>query len=140
MSEAHKSEMITQWIVKAEHDLKILKDEMSTENPATDAVCFHAQQCVEKYLKAYLVYNEIYFRKTHSIEELITTCKKSDPDFSMLIDIKAHELTVYATELRYPDDFYIPTIEETKEALEIVEKAKDFIIKKLKEKGYQGGY
>lgn len=33
MSEAHKSEMITQWIVKAEHDLKILKDEMSTENP-----------------------------------------------------------------------------------------------------------
>ncbi len=43
---------VRQWIRRAENDLKIGKDEMNTENPATDAVCFHMQQCAEKYLKA----------------------------------------------------------------------------------------
>jgi len=38
---------IEKWILKAENDLKIAKDEILTENPATDAICFHAQQCVE---------------------------------------------------------------------------------------------
>lgn len=30
-------------------------------NPPTDTICFHAQQCAEKYLKAYLVYQDIEF-------------------------------------------------------------------------------
>jgi len=33
------------------------RDEMLTDRPATDAVCFHMQQCVEKYLKAFLIFN-----------------------------------------------------------------------------------
>ena len=33
-------ETVRQKIRKAENDLKIGKDEMNTENPATDAVCF----------------------------------------------------------------------------------------------------
>jgi hypothetical protein len=33
----------------------------------TDTVGFHAQQCVEKYLKAVLVYRSIPFTKTHDI-------------------------------------------------------------------------
>ncbi|MHB8282277.1 MAG: HEPN domain-containing protein [bacterium] len=51
------AESVKHWIIKAENDLKIAKDEMITNEPATDAVCFHAQQCAEKYLKAYLVFN-----------------------------------------------------------------------------------
>jgi len=41
------------WIKKAENDLKIGKRELEAEDPATDMVCFHMQQCVEKYLKAF---------------------------------------------------------------------------------------
>lgn len=55
---------VKNWIIKAENDLKIGKDEMATEKPATDGVCFHMQQCVEKYLKAYLIYYGKEFRKT----------------------------------------------------------------------------
>ena len=43
--------LVRNWILKAESDLKIGRDEMQTEHPATDMVCFHMQQCVEKYLK-----------------------------------------------------------------------------------------
>jgi len=43
------NEIIKNWIRKAENDLKVAKDEMQAENPATDMICFHAQQCYEKY-------------------------------------------------------------------------------------------
>jgi len=59
------------WIRKAENDLKIAKDERLTENSTTDMICFHAQQCVEKYLKAYLIAKGISFRKTHDITEIL---------------------------------------------------------------------
>jgi HEPN domain-containing protein len=42
-------ETINNWLIKAEHDLKIGKDELDTANPATDMVCFHMQQCAETY-------------------------------------------------------------------------------------------
>ena len=42
------TETVKKWIHKAENDLKIARDEIHAEDPATDAICFHAQQCVEK--------------------------------------------------------------------------------------------
>jgi len=36
-------ETIKNRITKVESDLKVGKDEMQTENPATDAICFHMQ-------------------------------------------------------------------------------------------------
>lgn len=41
-------EIVKLWCLKADNDLKTGKDELSTKNPATDTVCFHMQQCVEK--------------------------------------------------------------------------------------------
>ena len=61
--------VVHEWVIKAENDLRaashILK--LGEECP-TDTVCFHAQQCVEKYLKAFLVLEGIDFPKTHDIE------------------------------------------------------------------------
>jgi hypothetical protein len=47
---------ITQeWISKAEGDFATAQRELQAqEMPNYDAVCFHCQQCIEKYLKAYL--------------------------------------------------------------------------------------
>lgn len=53
-----KPETIRQWIIKAENDLKICQHELGNSDPVTDAICFHAQQCVEKYLKAFLVFRD----------------------------------------------------------------------------------
>jgi len=50
----------------ATHTLKL------GEHGSLDTVCFHAQQCVEKYLKAYSVSNEIDFYRTHDITALLT--------------------------------------------------------------------
>jgi HEPN domain-containing protein len=128
-------ETIKKWILKAENDLKIAKDEMLTENPATDAICFHAQQCVEKYLKAYLISKDKEISKTHDILFLIKQCLLIDNEFNYLLELNADSLTSYAVEIRYPDDFYFPSLEEAKEAIEICEKVKQFVINKFKEMG-----
>jgi len=122
---------IHKWIIKAENDLKTAKDEFSTKNPVTDTICFHCQQCVEKNLKAYLISRNKEFRKTHNIAELLELCIEFDIDFNILKESKIHKLTVYATELRYPEFFYIPSYEEAKEAIEIAERVKSFIIEKM---------
>lgn len=44
-----------EWVRKAEGDFITAERELSAHlNPNYDAVCFHAQQCVEKYLKGRL--------------------------------------------------------------------------------------
>lgn len=126
------NEAVKKWILKAENDLKIAKDEILTEDPATDAICFHAQQCVEKYLKAYLIYNDKEIIKTHDILFLIKQCSLIDNEFKYLLEINADSLTSYAVEIRYPDDFYFPDIKEAKESIEICEKVKEFVNNKLK--------
>ncbi|MGD2087465.1 MAG: HEPN domain-containing protein [Candidatus Aminicenantes bacterium] len=40
-------------------------------------------------------------------------------------------LSFFAVEVRYPDDFYIATEQEARECLEIARKVKEFIYKKL---------
>ncbi|MGD2089219.1 MAG: HEPN domain-containing protein [Candidatus Aminicenantes bacterium] len=131
------ADVVKNWILKANNDLKTGKDEMETDEPATDTICFHMQQCVEKYLKGYLVFHQVNFRKTHDIAELIELCKSVSEKFEELYSMEADSLTVYAAEIRYPDDFYMPTLEETRDCIEIAGKAMEFVKERLKEDGYQ---
>jgi hypothetical protein len=41
-------------------------------------------------------------------------------------------LTEYAVEARYADDFYIPSVDETKNAFALALRVKDFVLLRLK--------
>ena len=73
MPEPDKAAIVArEWISKAENDLKTAAHTLTLgADCPTDTVCFHAQQCVEKYVKAFLVAAEIAFPRTHDIEALI---------------------------------------------------------------------
>ncbi|HCC69150.1 MAG TPA: hypothetical protein DEP99_04615 [Nitrospiraceae bacterium] len=43
-----------------------------------------------------------------------------------------HELTRYGVEVRYPDIFYEPSLEEAKQAYETALKVKEIVLKKIK--------
>jgi HEPN domain-containing protein len=60
-------EYLRNWIKKALDDFKIAKHELSfpAEEIATGPVCFHSQQMVEKLLKAYLIFKETDFERSH---------------------------------------------------------------------------
>ena len=54
--ERERLEAVRQWVMKAEHDLATATNTLRiARNGPTDAVCFHVEQCVEKYMKALLV-------------------------------------------------------------------------------------
>ncbi len=130
------------WIKKAENDLKTAIDELSTQNPATDTVCFHAQQCAEKYLKAFLVANRREIKKTHLLEELIDgIAREIDPEFKKLMEeTDILVLSNYAVFARYPPSDSLeeafPSLEEARKAVESAKKLREFIRKKLKELGF----
>ena len=95
-------------------------------------LAFHAQQAVEKYLKAYLLEKKGNYPFTHSIAFLIKSCIEVDRDFEYLYDIGAQELTKYYTVTRYLPLMHVPE-EEARKALEIAEKVRGFVLKKLRE-------
>ena len=69
------------WIKKAESDLKTAEHILTLEEDCPfDTVCFHAQQCAEKYLKALLVYRSIDFPKTHDIRLLMQRVPDREKD------------------------------------------------------------
>jgi len=74
-------DLANKWIKKAEKDLLSAERELSFEDPITDTICFHCQQSVEKYPKAFLVYHQIYFTKTHRIIDLLELCATTDASF-----------------------------------------------------------
>jgi HEPN domain-containing protein len=93
-----------EWIEKAEGDFATAGRELRARRyPNYDAVCFHAQQVAEKYLKAFLQEHGRAFPKTHNLVELLELCLDVDPDFEM----QRNQLIVldrYAVRYRYPGD------------------------------------
>lgn len=65
-----KKELIKNWIKKAKKDLLSAEHELSFPDAVTESICFHCQQAAEKFLKAYLIFLDISFTKTHEIGEL----------------------------------------------------------------------
>jgi len=64
-----------EWLEKAEEDFHVAKRECrARKHPGYNAACFHAQQCAEKYLKAYLVYHMVDFPYTHDMQNLLELC------------------------------------------------------------------
>ena len=126
-----KHNLFNNWVLKAESDLKSVEHELTFADAVTEAICFHCQQAAEKYLKAYLVHLNIPFKKTHEIGELITTCELKDSEIGKL-RVDADILTDYAVAVRYPDDLYIPTITEAKEAYRLAKELKVYVLNKTK--------
>ncbi len=108
---------------KAENDLKNAAHtlKMGTDCP-TDTVCFHAQQVVEKYLKALLVFRGISFPKIHNIEELVALLPARDhPE---LPEAEQDRLTDYATVTRYPGDDEPISLTEARRAVELARRVR----------------
>jgi HEPN domain-containing protein len=90
-----------EWVQKAEEDYQVARREQGARPAVHNAVCFHAQQCVEKYLKALLQESEIPFSRTHDLEALLELCLPVAPAVEQLRK-ELQWLTVFAVEARYP--------------------------------------
>ena len=94
---------ITQeWINKAEGDwVSAGREAVVQIDPNHDLVCFLAQQCAEKYLKAALQEESITPPKTHDLEKLMDLLLPTQPFWKALLPA-LDSLSDYAVSFRYP--------------------------------------
>lgn len=93
-----------QWIHRADEDLAVARRLLTpADGCPTASVCFHAQQGVEKYLKALLVWRQTDFPKTHNLAELVA---RLPARLHLGLTPKQQEqLTDYAVVTRYPGNY-----------------------------------
>jgi HEPN domain-containing protein len=91
-----------EWVNKAEGDYDVVTLLLrSRKRSRYDPICFHAQQCVEKYLKARLTEAGIAFPKTHDLPILLTLCATVEPLWAVELP-RMNALTGWAILARYP--------------------------------------
>jgi HEPN domain-containing protein len=105
-------EITREWIAKAESDFLTAERLAGFDEPTTDTICFHCQQCAEKYLKAYMSQHDIEFEKTHNLLYLLELAKKKEKEFEAIRD-QLIIVNDYSDELRYPGDWVRPSLEDT---------------------------
>jgi HEPN domain-containing protein len=93
-----------EWISKAEGDFEVAERECrARKNPNYDAVCFHYQQCAEKYLKAVLCESDISFGKIHDLVVLLEQALAVAPHWEILREDIAY-LSDFSVSFRYPGE------------------------------------
>lgn len=91
-----------EWVEKAEGDWATANRELRARKmPNYDAVCFHAQQCAEKYLKARLQEANTSFPPTHDLIALLKLLAPIEPAWTSLLPF-LRALTQLAVSVRYP--------------------------------------
>jgi HEPN domain-containing protein len=90
-------------VKKAETDHRVAVELARKKPPMHDAVCFHCQQCAEKYLKALLEELALAVPKTHDLEDLHRFLLPHRPTLrSLRRGLKF--LTDFAVDIRYPGE------------------------------------
>lgn len=128
-------ELALLWLKKADHDLITARQTLALPDGPTDTPCFHAQQAVEKALKALLTVRQITFPKIHDLVRLLDIITPTFPAMESYREAFS-ELSEYSVEVRYPDDWFEPSRDDAEKALLVAEKIVAIIcghIKALKE-------
>lgn len=90
-----------EWVEKAEEDFRVAVWIQREPVGSPNAVCFHCQQCAEKYLKALLTENGVPFGKTHDLDVLLDLGARPITSLEAFRhDLKF--LSPFSVEARYP--------------------------------------
>ena len=126
MKEKDKSS-VQEWFIKGDHDIETAQY-LFDNHRYTDIIAVHIQQCIEKYLKGYLIYHGWKLKKTHDLQELVMEASKLDKTFEEFED-PCINISRYYLDTRYPGFPTDYSKEEIKESLDDAKK----IMKKIKE-------
>ena len=95
---------VRDWVIKAEQDFAAARTLLRRRKPSlNDIVCFHAQQCAEKYLKALLTKHRVAFPKTHDLLDLLDLAKRKEITLELVRPMLEY-LQPYAIDFRYPGE------------------------------------
>ena len=114
-----------EWVQKAEGDMQTALREFDVRDDTNyDAVCFHAQQCAEKYLKGRLIEEDVPFPKAHALGKLLDLVLPLHPEWADLRQ-GLNSLTDTAIESRYPG--YSTDRPDAEESLAVARRVRDLV-------------
>lgn len=126
---------VKQWMIYGDEDLRLARHTLTLLSGCPyRLIAYHAQQCAEKYLKAYLVYHRIDFPYTHNISRLLELCEENSRWLGRIYE--AEELTAFAITARYPGEDERVTKKEALRAVDIATKVRQTVRKTLKKEGF----
>lgn len=89
------------WVEKAEEDWITADTMMKRHKVFTGVVCYHFQQCAEKYIKAIIIHKGSTFPKTHDLNALSSISEANGVLIGMT-ESDLETLSGYAITARYP--------------------------------------
>jgi HEPN domain-containing protein len=126
---------VKQWMIYGDEDLRLARHTLTLLSGCPyRLIAYHAQQCAEKYLKAYLVYHRIDFPYTHNISRLLELCEENSRWPEKIYE--AEELTPFAITARYPGEDEKVTKKEALRAMDIATKVRQTVRRTLKKEGF----
>lgn len=120
------------WLRRAWADLDAAHVLLDSSRPRVGTAVFHCQQVAEKAWKAFLVWHDVPFRKTHDLRELGEACARIDRSLAELAE-RAEELTPFAWVFRYPGEPEEPSLEEARTAFDVAQQVYEVVISRLPE-------
>ena len=118
------------WMRKALNDLRYAEIDLAAVPPAPEDAVFHCQQAIEKAMKAFLVWQDQPFAKTHDLGKLGSRMMEIDPTLEPLIE-RVVDLTKFAWIFRYPGDPVEPTQADASDVLDRAKRAVDQILARI---------
>ena len=126
-----RKQLAEEWFLKGNHDIETAQL-LFDERGYNEVICFHIHQAIEKYLKGFLVYNGVRYKRIHDLEELVKACGDIDNDFLTYLD-ECSSITEYYFESRYPlGDIINYLLEDVKDSLDVAYKIIGLVNDKIK--------
>ncbi|MCL2722515.1 MAG: HEPN domain-containing protein [Treponema sp.] len=115
---------VMEWLEIADNDFDsaILLNEAARKH--YEIICYHCAQAIEKYLKAYLIFNNIIPKKTHDLRFLLNNCIEINKDFENIIT-ECTYLNKFSNDIRYPHK-YQTNESDVNYSINAVKKIKEF--------------
>lgn len=137
MSESDRLAEARRWLRYAGEDLAAADGAMVSPTMAPRHACFWAQQAAEKALKAVLVFVNVDFPRTHSLDTLRNLAptgwhyKVEHPDLA--------DLSEWAVDARYPDDLPDATEVDARDAVRRARAVWGSVVRDLGRHGFDTG-
>lgn len=125
----NKNEVLKEWLEIAKVDLESARFLQKMRPIPLEIICYHCQQSAEKYLKAFLFYNNHKIIKSHDLLFLNNFCKQIDKSFEK-IEEECLNLTDFGTNIRYPYPLELEEI-DMKVAIKNASKIQNFVRGKI---------
>jgi len=125
-----KIETVKAWIEKGDHDLGTAQITYLHIPKYRDTIAFHCQQAGEKYLKSYLIFLEIPFKRTHDLIFILGLISQKNNVTKETYD-KAAELKNFAVEIRYPDTIIDLSEQDIQKAILLAKEFREYVLSRM---------